>query len=187
MLLKFMLAFFNVLGTFSSVCLLIANIFPQSLYRLKRYVGVNNLSAIKFVVCRKCVSIYHYKNCISGCSSKTRSCIKFPNHRYRIHRQQCGTLLLKSVELSTGRKILYPYLTYCYLGLQWAMQQFLLNPDFVTLSEQCRLRESHDNVLCDIYDGKIWSDFQTVHGQSLNFLSEPLTFGMMINVDWFLP
>ena len=30
------------------------------------------------------------------------------------------------------------------------MQQFLLNPDFVTLSEQYRLQENHANVLSDV-------------------------------------
>lgn len=128
MLLKFMSAFFIVLGTFCSVCYQIANVLPRSVYRLKTYLGVNNLSAIKYVVCRKCDSIYHYKDCVSGYSSKTCSYIKFPNHRYHRYRQQCGTLLLKSVEVSTGRKILYPFITYCYLGLQWAIQQFLFEP-----------------------------------------------------------
>ena len=47
------------------------------------------------------------------------------------------------------------------------------------------MRQNHDGMLCDVYDGKVWSDFQTVDGQP--FLSEKHTFGMMINVDWFLP
>ena len=40
-------------------------------------------------------------------------------------------------------------------------------------------------MLLDVYDGKLWSDFQVVDGQP--FLSEQFSFGMMINVDWFLP
>lgn len=35
-------------------------------------------------------------------------------------------------------------------------------------------------MLCDVCD-----EFQTVDGQP--FLSESLTFGVMINIDWFLP
>ena len=146
---------------------------------------MNSLLAVKYVVCRKCDSIYNYESCIIGHSSKVCSYRKFPSHWYRENRRECGTLLLKTVELSTGKKILYPFLTYCYLGLLCGLQQLLSKPDFVTLSEQWRFRENHDSVLHDVHDGKVWSEFQIVDGQP--FLSQPLTFGMMINVDWFLP
>ena len=39
--------------------------------------------------------------------------------------------------------------------------------------------------LRDIYDGKIWKDFQTFSGQP--FLSSPWSFGVTINLDWFQP
>ena len=134
-LLKFISAFLLVLGSFSNVCHELASTFPRSVYRLRTFTGVNSLLAVKYVVCRKCASIYRYEDCTSSHSSKVCSYRKFPNHRYRRHRQECGSLLLKTVELSTGRKILYPFLAYCYLGLQCGMQRFLLKPDFVSLSE----------------------------------------------------
>lgn len=37
----------------------------------------------------------------------------------------------------------------------------------------------------DIYDGKIWLEFQTLDG--LPFLAGQNTFGFMLNVDWFQP
>ena len=40
-------------------------------------------------------------------------------------------------------------------------------------------------VLSDVYDGKIWKEFQTYRGQP--FLSQPFTYGLMVNVDWFKP
>ena len=39
-------------------------------------------------------------------------------HRYAHMRQACGSKLLKTVELSCGKQILYPYLTSCYLSLK---------------------------------------------------------------------
>lgn len=42
-----------------------------------------------------------------------------------------------------------------------------------------------DSVMGDVYDGKIWQDFQNVNGQS--FLSEPNNFALMTNVDWYQP
>ena len=41
-LLKFMSAFFFVLGSFSNVCYDLANVFSRSLHRLKTYTGVNS-------------------------------------------------------------------------------------------------------------------------------------------------
>ena len=146
---------------------------------------MNSLSALKYVVCRKCEKLYRYKDCISGNSSKTCTYRKFPNHPHRMRRLECGTLLLKTVELSTGKKVLYPFLTYCYLGLKCGLQQFLSRPDFVHLSEKWRSAQTCSNALVDVYDGKMWSDFQMIDGQP--FLLEPLSFGMMINIDWFLP
>ena len=183
-LLKFMSAFLFVMGSLSTVCCEVAKYFPQSLYRLKTYTGVHRLISKKYVVCRKCSSVYRYEECVSGHSSKVCSHRKFPNHPHRRHRQQCGTVLLKSVELSTGRRLLYPFLTYCFLGLQCGLQQLLMNQDFVKLSEQWRSRDNN-GMLCDVYDGRVWSNFQTVDGHP--FLSEPLSFGMILNVDWFLP
>ena len=44
-------------------------------------------------------------------------------------------------------------------------------------------RESTRRVLHgDIYDGRIWHDFQTS-----NFLSSPMSYLMTLNVDWFQP
>ena len=37
-------------------------------------------------------------------------------------------------------------------------------------------------VMTDIYDGKIWRDFQEYEGKP--FLSESLAVGLIINVDW---
>ena len=37
----------------------------------------------------------------------------------------------------------------------------------------------------DVYDGKVWSDFQVVDGQA--FLSLPYNFALHLNIDWFQP
>lgn len=39
--------------------------------------------------------------------------------------------------------------------------------------------------MTDVYDGKIWREFQQYEDKP--FLSEPLAFGLMMNVDWFQP
>lgn len=46
-------------------------------------------------------------------------------------------------------------------------------------------RQIPNDVMADVYDGKIWADFQHVNGQP--FLAEPNNFAFMMNVDWYHP
>ena len=68
---------------------------------------------------------------------------------------QCGTVLLKTVELACEKTYLYPQLTYCYLGLEVSLQRLLLHPDFSIYCELWRSRQIDKSVLWDIYDGRI--------------------------------
>ena len=40
-------------------------------------------------------------------------------------------------------------------------------------------------VYKDVYDGKLWNDFLDYNGTP--FLSEPFTYALMMNIDWFQP
>ena len=42
-----------------------------------------------------------------------------------------------------------------------------------------------DNILADIYSGKIWKEYQIYKGK--NFLADPFNLAFMLNVDWFRP
>ena len=79
-------------------------------------------------------------------------------------RAPCETALLKRVELISGSIYFYPYLTYCYLSLQLSLQSFLLRPEFDEHCELRRIREMRSENVSDVYDGKIWRDFQSFHG-----------------------
>ena len=35
-------------------------------------------------------------------------------------------------------------------------------------------------MMCDVMDGKVWSEFEP-------FLSQPWSFALMMNIDWFQP
>ena len=105
----------------------LAKVFPCSIHRLKVYTEVSKLQSQKFVVCRNCKNIYTFNQCIERSLSK-------PDHPFHNLRKPCGTLLLKTVELSGGHKILYPFLTYCYLGPQHTIQMLLEKQEFVELA-----------------------------------------------------
>lgn len=45
--------------------------------------------------------------------------------------------------------------------------------------------EKKVSIYEDVYDGKIWREFQTYHGEP--FLENSFTYGLMLNIDWFKP
>ena len=99
-------------------------------------------------------------------------------------KESCKSLLLRSVE-TNGRQLLYPFKTYCYRSFKQSLQQLLNRPGFSENCEKWRdLRKEYD-MLADIYNGNIWQEFQEYNDEP--FLKSPLTYGVMLNVDWFKP
>lgn len=187
LLVLFLKRFFVVLGQFSSesICMKIAKYLPGSLYELHKTVLGSQSPFKRYVVCKKCLQIYSFKKCVDvGCKSKLCSYVAFPNHPHVSRRAPCNTVLLKTVELQS-RKILYPFKIFCYMSIESSLQQLLQQPNFCTLCDEWRHRTTDPSIMRDIYDGQIWKDFLYFDGAP--FLSEPFTFGLMINVDWFQP
>ena len=56
--------------------------------------------------------------------------------------------------------------------------------------EQWRSRRIHEGYLGDVYDGKVWKQFEQIHVDDDVFsLSKPRNYAVMLNVaiDWFQP
>ena len=178
---KFLKLFLEIAGRFSSFCRILAEHFPSTLYKAQKLHEYKH-NFKRYVVCKRCHRLYHFQDCIEEVGMQKRSRVCW----YRqFGREECKGLLLKSVELCSGKRIFYPYVTYCFLGIKSPLQSMLNRPDFVDLCEEWRVRSVHDNVIADIYDGETWKKFQFVDGKP--FLSEPFSYGMMISVDWFQP
>ena len=92
---------------------------------------------------------------------------------------------MKQLRTCSGNIILRPYLVYCYKSLIDSLQMLLLRPKFFVECEKWRKRTCKPGCYSDIYDGKIWHEFQTYNGQP--FLSVPYNFAFQLNVDWFQP
>ena len=188
-LVKFLGVLFNVLGRFCSPIASMARIFPSSLYRLQKSVK-NSADFTKFVVCPKCHKLYKFNDCITvaGAHQSSSTCmyVKFPSHPQLHRRRECGHLLLKAVQLSSGSRIMYPFKVFPYKSLSSSLQNLLLRPGFADLCEQWKSREAHVDYQ-DVYDGKIWKDFQVVDGEPFLSSTHTLGLGFMINVDWFQP
>ena len=104
-------------------------------------------------------------------------------HPQRRMHEEYGSVLLKTVEVSSGQRILYPYMTYCYISLKQSIKSILCNADILSKCGSWMARS--DGYLHDVYDGKIWKDFLFCKGKP--FLKDPYTLGMTMNIDWFQP
>ena len=61
----------------------------------------------------------------------------------------------------------------------------LKRTEFAQLCDEWRSRRVCNGVYEDVYDGKVWEDFQVYNGQ--NFLRDPNNLAIMINMDYFQP
>ena len=177
-------AVFTILGQASAKVKDICKIFPSTLSQMERFLKLQKDNFIKYVVCPTCASVYKYENCLEGSGRYERS--KNCERNLGPRKGRCNTMLLRTVELSSGRKVLYPLKVYCYKSLIESLQEFLRRPGFASMCEEWRKNFlSHPGSYEDVYDGCVWQEFQTVDG--MPFLSLPLTFGFMLNIDWFQP
>jgi len=80
-----------------------------------------------------------------------------------------------------GLTYLYPKCSFCHRNVTKNLQGLAHRPGFNEACEKWREREMCDNVYADVYDGKIWKDFQSYNGKP--FLSEARNLGLMLDVD----
>ncbi len=165
--------------------------FPGSLYLFQREIGLTGDKFTKYVVCPNCSSVYTFEDCYRRVgnrnASKTCTFVRFPNHRQRRMRKPCGATLLKEVTLSDGTTRLYPHKLFCYKSIVETLTQFVKRPGFTERCELWRNREvrSAHRIMCDVFEGRIWKEFQVFNGSS--FLASRRNYAFMLNVDWMQP
>ncbi|KAL5505861.1 hypothetical protein EMCRGX_G007398 [Ephydatia muelleri] len=175
-------------GRFSSFVAQMTTIFPTSIIGLHSCLNVNSNDFRRLVSCPKCHTLYEFEKCFVDKAKmipKVCSFSKFPNHPHRSRRQHCGSQLLRAVVTKDGDHKFYPLKVYCYKPLIESLQTLLSKPGVLNSCEHWRERKIPKDTLCDIYDGKIWEEFQYVNGSA--FLAAPHNIGLMMNVDWFTP
>ena len=187
--LRFFAAIFTILGDSSEIVRDVCLNLPSTVYRAKKAIG--ELLFTRYVVCQKCFAIYTHSESIEtiGTVSKSKRCsfCRFPSHPYRSMRLPCQTLLLKTVELASKRTYLYPFVTYCYLGVETSLQNLFERPNFYTDCEKWRSRSTGDctRIMRDVHDGEMWRSFLRYKDEP--FLSEPGNLGLILNFDFFQP
>ena len=188
-LLKLLNLFFLALSTLSSFMCHIVSLFPSSVFTFKRFLKVKENNFMKYVVCPSCHSLYNFEDCFDtyGRQKTPRVCsyVAFPRHPHQSRRQACGSRLLAEVTLKSGNVLYYPRKYYCYKPISETLSSFVQREGFLNRCELWRLRRVQPNTLCDIYDGKVWEDFQYIDG--VPFLAAPNNLALMLNIDWFRP
>ena len=181
-LLKFLSTVFQVLSPFSEMMATVAKECPSSLYGLHKKLGIKNDDFLKYVVCPddSCCALYTYDESIESSSSHrtTKKCWK-PKGR-----GVCGQELLRKVVLRGDKVAFYPFKTYCYSSLQKSLAQLLCCPGVLSKCSHWKSKMNSE-VIEDIYSSKVWKEYQQFNNEP--FLSEPNSFGLMLNIDWFCP
>ena len=157
---------------------------PRTVGQARVIAGGSRDNFRKYVCCPQCFALY----CSDGnyeTLSVTCTRITFPNHPQMHHRQPCRKTLFKKVKTASGKITLQPISVYCYKSVIQSLQEMLLYPTFVDQCELWRTIKTKPREYCDVYDGKIWKDFQSFDGKP--FLSLPFNFALQLNVDWFQP
>jgi hypothetical protein len=62
-----------------------------------------------------------------------------------------------------------------------SLRELLKKPGFATSCEQWRERQVAENTYRDVYDGRVWKEFQD------GFLEFKYNYALMLNLDWFQP
>ncbi len=97
--------------------------------------------------------------------SKQCDYIEFPNHRQLSRRNKCGAILMKNIH--TGNKItkFVPRKTYNYHSIISSLSNLIQCKHFLRKCEAWRQNTTLDDVMTDLYDGKVWKEFSHLDGQ----------------------
>ena len=169
----------------SNTIRLMAESIPSSTINAQKLLKLNKDDFKKYVCCPKCFATYDFEECIEqrGRQQVPKCCsaCKFPRHPRPSFRACCESNLLKNIR-TTQRMALHHIKTYCYKPLTSSLVEIISRPGMLNICEQWRNRSIVPGVFSDVYDGNVWRKFE-----SDGFFSQPHTYGLLLNVDWFEP
>lgn len=187
----FQMFFRSLSNTFQNLPESFISKLPHTIISARKITGQGAKSIFrKYVCCPTCHSIFNWEECIiklPNGQQDSKSCpfIQFPSHPQAHRRKPCGTALMKKVKSHENGLVLYPKRIYCYKSIIESLQDMLNQPQFISECEAWRTQSQSSELYSDIFDGRIWKDFQAPGGEP--FLSLPYNFAFQINIDWFNP
>ena len=193
-LLKFLRYLFELLANlFTSEKLKkFATSIPRTIPTLEKLADINHKKYKNFVTCKKCSCIYEWheaysENTAGICQTNHCSYVPFPRHPQARFREPCGTPLLREVLLSKGKRALRPFKQLCYQSVIESLKSFVQRPGILQQLNAWKGRRARQGFLDDVYDGRIWQEFQVVDGTPFLMDENDICLGLVMNVDWFQP
>src|ERR1044071_4294968 len=167
------------------------NNFPSTLYLAKKSLGFNDRFH-SFVPCPNCHKLYNKDEVVNFRRNETLSImrcnhIEFPNSSSR---------RLKPCDIPLSRKpdyvgIIQPELIFPYAGIREQLATMFRRKGFENSLRHWANRSGFDDILTDIYDGRVWKTFKGTDDEtSPNFFRPEVAdshLGLMLNLDWFQP
>ena len=164
---------------------------PKTLQGVYKLQGINNIAFTQYTVCPKCNAVFDYDAGYTIESGKKipKRCpmVQYPNHPQSSSREPCGAYLMRAAKTRTEKFTVKPHKVYAYQSLKQAISNLLNREGILDYFDECyKINDSlSEGVLCDIYDGRVWKDFQAT--DKSNLLGSRFNIAFTINTDWFQP
>lgn len=155
--------------------------FPSSLYTASKLLQIGNQSKT-YAVCPSCNTLYNIADVVAEEEFKCTH-VEFP---MKSKRKPCGMELTEQVPLIIESKR-RPKLLFPLPNLKIQINGLYQRPEFKQQLRNWTNREVNNDVLADIYDGKIWKNFPDTSGPYFTPEAADSHLGIMINLDWFQP
>ena len=165
------------------------NSFPKSLHLAKKSLGLVD-QFTSFAACRKCHKLYKKDDVEQDQTIMKCSHTEFPNSATK-RLKQCQHPLAKEVTLLNNHISIRSELIYPFATIQQQITSMFRRLGFEELLRHWVNRSQLQNVLSDIYDGRVWKTFkESPEIDSPNFFRPEVAdsnLGLMLNLDWFQP
>lgn len=156
--------------------------FPSSLHTASKLLQLGSQSKT-YAVCPNCNTLHNIADVVAEEGFKCKH-VEFP---MKSKGKSCGEELTEQVPLTIGNKR-RPKLLFPLPNLKIQINSLYQRPEFKQQLRKWTNRDVNNDILADIYDGKIWKSFSDASGVPY-FTPEAADshLGIMINLDWFQP
>jgi len=147
-----------------------------SIYMIQKMVGKNQTSFKKFAQCPRCGELYTEEDFITK-----KVCTFKPFSRGSV---RCNTFMAKEI-IKNNQTVYVPMKIAAISSIKSQLLRMFLRPGFEDSIESWRQRDLLNNVLADIFDGRVWRESQVLLNKA--FLSLPYNLVLQLNYDDFQP
>ena len=165
--------------------------FPSTLYLAKKSLGLNDRFH-SFVPCSKCHKLYNKDEVVNFRQNENLSIMRC-NH---IEFLNSSSRRLRPCDMPLSRKpynsgLIQPELIFPFAGIREQLAAMFRRKGFENSLRHWANRSGFDDILTDIYDGRVWKTFKGSDDETaLNFFRPEVAdshLGLMLNLDWFQP